>query len=273
MAEQLANNAASTLNGGIDNAVTSLAVANGTVFPSSGNFRIIIDNELILVGARSGNTLSSLTRALESTSAASHSNGATVTHVLTKGGLDQYLLEKGYQTVASFGIALPGSPADGDEFILVDSTSAPTWSWHLRYVAAKASNKWIFIGGVPLYAEVTTSETHSTVGSYAALTTPGPSITIPVAGDYFVTPGASLATTGAGGTIIYMSYDIGGTGAVDADAITATQGSGSSAQPSSARVRRKSLTAVTLTAKYKTSATNVTAYNRWLQVTPIAIGG
>src|SRR6266498_3931144 len=91
MTEQLANNAASTLNGGIDNVVTSLVVANGTVFPASGNFRILIDTELILVGARSGNTLSSLTRGIEATTATSHSNGVAVTHVLTTAGLLQFI--------------------------------------------------------------------------------------------------------------------------------------------------------------------------------------
>lgn len=91
MAEQLANNAASTLSSGIDNIVTSLTVANGTVFPASGNFRIVIDSEIIIVGARTGNTLSSLTRGAEGTTAASHSSGAAVTHVVTKGGLDAYL--------------------------------------------------------------------------------------------------------------------------------------------------------------------------------------
>lgn len=96
MAEQLANNAQSTLSAGIDNIVTSLTVANGTVFPALGNFRIIIDSEIIIVGARSGNTLSSLARGAEGTTAASHSSAALVTHVLTKAGLDQYLTDKGY---------------------------------------------------------------------------------------------------------------------------------------------------------------------------------
>ena len=90
MAEQLANNAISTLSSGIDNLVTSLGVANGTVFPSSGNFRVIIDSELILVGARSGNTLSSLTRGIEGTTASSHGSGATVTQILTAAGLLAY---------------------------------------------------------------------------------------------------------------------------------------------------------------------------------------
>lgn len=95
MAEQLANSATTTLSAAITSAgATTATVTNGSLFPSSGNFRILIDTELILVGARSGNNLSSMTRGIEGTTAATHSNGATVTHLLTKGSLDQYLFER-----------------------------------------------------------------------------------------------------------------------------------------------------------------------------------
>lgn len=106
MAEKLANNAASTLNGGINDITQTIVVSNGTVFPASSSFRIIIDSELILVGSRSGNTFSSCTRGVEGTSAVSHSNGAAVTHVLTTEGLRQYL-----EDALKDGTAL-GSAAD-----------------------------------------------------------------------------------------------------------------------------------------------------------------
>jgi ABC-type amino acid transport substrate-binding protein len=93
MAEQLANNAASTLSAAIPDAVaTTCTVANGTVFPATGNFRVIIDTELMLCTARSGNTLT-VTRGIEGTTAAAHASGAAVTHVLTQAGLLQYLIE------------------------------------------------------------------------------------------------------------------------------------------------------------------------------------
>jgi len=88
--EQFANNASSALNGAINNSVTSLVVTSASGFPVAGNFRILIDSELILVGAISGSTLSSLTRGVEGTSAANHSNGATVTHVLTSAAIQQF---------------------------------------------------------------------------------------------------------------------------------------------------------------------------------------
>jgi hypothetical protein len=87
VAEKYTNNATSTLASGINNSVTSLDVASASAFPSSGNFRIIIDSEIMLVTAVSTNTFT-VTRAAEGTAAASHSSGATVSHVLTAGAVD-----------------------------------------------------------------------------------------------------------------------------------------------------------------------------------------
>lgn len=87
MAESYTNNfSGTTLNGAINNAVTSLTLTSGTNFPTA-NFRLLIDSEIMLVGSRSGTSCSSITRGVEGTTAASHSNGATVTHVLTAASL------------------------------------------------------------------------------------------------------------------------------------------------------------------------------------------
>lgn len=82
MTEQLANNASSTLNGALDNVMTTVTVINGTPFSSSGTFRIIVDSEIMLVSAISGNVMT-VTRGQEGTAAVSHSNGATVTQIVT----------------------------------------------------------------------------------------------------------------------------------------------------------------------------------------------
>ena len=179
----------------------------------------------------------------------------------------------------SFGTALPGSPSDGDLFILTDSTSAPTYQWLLRYVAAKASNKWVCIGGVPLEAEVATAET-TTSTTYTALTTAGPNVVVPVAGDYFVEQGFTLIKNQASSEG-WMSYDIGGTGAVDADGVfaqarytgTSNENVGNSVMR---RKKKAALTAVTLTSKYRQEANAGSAasfQNRWMSLMPIAIGG
>ena len=77
---KLKNNAVSTLDATINDSVTSLAVASGdgSKFPSTFPFHITIDDEIIEVGARSTDTLSSLVRAQQGTSAASHTAGASV---------------------------------------------------------------------------------------------------------------------------------------------------------------------------------------------------
>lgn len=172
----------------------------------------------------------------------------------------------------TMGTSLPADPVDGQEFTLVDSMSAPTYSWKLRYVAAKSSNKWVFVGGTPLQAEVATSENTSST-TYAALATAGPSVTVPVAGDYYVAHGAKhLAPAAALHST--MSYDIGATGAVDADGVNALLAVSSAGGISTARVKKQAgLTAVTLTAKYKVSGSNANFAERWISLTPIAIGG
>jgi hypothetical protein len=86
MPELFTNNASTTLNGAINNSVTSLVLTSASLFPASGNFRIRIDDEIILVTAISGATCT-VARGQEGTTAASHADLATVRHVLTAGAI------------------------------------------------------------------------------------------------------------------------------------------------------------------------------------------
>lgn len=96
--EFYANNATTTLNNGgtLTSGATSCTVTDGSVFPATGNFRLIIDSEIIIVGARTANVLSSLSRGAEGTSAASHVDGSTVTNVLTAGSMTALITGGGY---------------------------------------------------------------------------------------------------------------------------------------------------------------------------------
>lgn len=168
--------------------------------------------------------------------------------------------------------SLPSNPNNGDMIVLTDSLTAGTYHWHLRYVSARSSNKWVFVGGAPGFSQVNTSETTAS-GTYAALATAGPSFAIPVAGTYIVEIGFAPGDT----TQVvsrYMSYDIGGTGAVDADAAF-HDASGANAPNTGniSRAQSKALTAVTLTAKYKVSSGTLAFTHRWMRVTPVVIGG
>jgi len=69
-----------TLNGAIDASVTSITVADASQLPDSGTNFIIIDSEEISYTGISTNTLTGCTRGVAGTTAASHSDGATVTN-------------------------------------------------------------------------------------------------------------------------------------------------------------------------------------------------
>lgn len=86
--EKLINGAStSTLSSGITGSATTLSVASASGFPASGNFRIRIGDEIMLVTGVSGTTFT-VTRAQEGTSGTAHSSGDPVDFYLTKGTLD-----------------------------------------------------------------------------------------------------------------------------------------------------------------------------------------
>ena len=171
--------------------------------------------------------------------------------------------------------SLPTTPYDGQEVIYqADATNGI--NWHLRYRAGSASAyKWEFLGGPPLLAYVAALDTSTGInGAYGALTNAGPSIALPRAGDYIVEIGCSFGSD-VTGTFAYMSYDIGATGAVDADSIS-TGGnwvSGTNVYQVGSRAALKTgLSAVTLTAKYKRSAGNTVGFEaRWMRVEPVRL--
>lgn len=84
--EKYTNNAQTTLNGAINNSVTSLVVTSAATFPTAANFRLRIEDEIMLVTAVSGTTFT-VTRGIEGTTAASHPDQAPVRHILTAGAL------------------------------------------------------------------------------------------------------------------------------------------------------------------------------------------
>lgn len=114
MAERFSNASASTLNGAISGGATTLNVASASTFPTQGNFRLLVDSEIMIVTAVVGSTFT-ITRGAEGTAAASHNNGVAVTGVLTAGGIAQYMLDN-----AGTG------PAGGDSFNYTFSSSIST---------------------------------------------------------------------------------------------------------------------------------------------------
>ena len=167
------------------------------------------------------------------------------------------------------GTTFPGSPADGDGYIYVaDATNGIFWQF--RWYAT--GGYWAFIGGPPLFAEITTTEA-STSTSFGDLTTVGPSIVLPFAADYDVAIGAGIAPYTGSSNQGLMSYAIGGTAASAADQVevTANTGGALANYDSVSRPRRKTgLSAVTLTAKYLSgSGSSVDFKSRWMTVWPV----
>jgi hypothetical protein len=92
--EKFANNASSTLSSGISDTDLSLTVSSASSFPTSGQFRIKIENEILLVTSVASNVFT-VSRGQEGTSAASHNSGSTVTHILTAGAI-KYISPSSY---------------------------------------------------------------------------------------------------------------------------------------------------------------------------------
>jgi hypothetical protein len=186
------------------------------------------------------------------------------------------------QTPPSAGIALvtalPGSPQDGLEVILTDSLTAGTFHWRLRYVAARATNKWVFVGGSPLQASVDTSETTASA-AYAALASAGPSVVVPVAGDYEIS--VESLQTGASNNADAQrlhSFDVGATGAIDNDAAWSTNPTtvGTSIRVSATRRKAGIPAGAAIVSKYKRAGLSTAAVGfayRRIAAVPVAVGG
>jgi len=176
--------------------------------------------------------------------------------------------------------ALPSSPIDGQEcyFQAIYNAGADSVTWHLRYRASSGyTYKWEVVGGSPIAIEVAATETTSS-GTYVALATSGPSITLPVAGDWIISQGFEGYIDSTGGLWgIYMSYDIGATAAVDADNVVVGGGASQSgaSQPMAFRARSKNgLGAVALVSKYKAYPGGTTGHfqKRSMSAMPVRVG-
>lgn len=115
MTEQLVNFGETTLAEALDDTEVLVDVTDD-VYPASGDFRVLVDDEIMLVTDNTYPTLT-VTRGAEGTTAAAHDDGAPIKAVLTAGGLDAYL---GQTRVAWFNVTGYGATGDGS----TDDTTA-----------------------------------------------------------------------------------------------------------------------------------------------------
>jgi len=133
-----------TTSGSVTSGDTSLTVASASAFPSSAQFRILIDDELLLVTAGAGTTTWTVTRGIESTTAAAHSSGASVYHVLTAASL----------------LRSPGALSATGDVPYLASTGAPT------RLAAGADGTYLrYASGIPTAAALLATDLTAIPGS------------------------------------------------------------------------------------------------------------
>lgn len=169
--------------------------------------------------------------------------------------------------------SLPTGAIYGDTCQYVaDSTNGIVWN--LVY-DGQGSYPWkVLGGGPPLVAQVDTDETRANA-AYGALATAGPSVTVPLAGDYDVEIGSQWysANTAGGGL---HSFDVGGTAASNNDACQGNQGGASNAlQTDRVRRRKTGITAgAALVSKYLSSGVTDTGHwlRRTMAVYPVRVG-
>jgi hypothetical protein len=149
--ERFANNADSTLNGAIDNDDTTIVVADGSPFPSVGEFRLIFgvdaDNaEIVIATARSGNTITVI-RGQEGTTAQSWGDGTIVTHIVTAGAAEALRDTLKGKTLSS-SLETVGASQDG---------YALTWVNTDGYWAARPGSQWTTANASEIYTTKTVS--------------------------------------------------------------------------------------------------------------------
>lgn len=171
----------------------------------------------------------------------------------------------------SASASLPGSPVDGQElYYLADTTNGVVW--HLRYRSGSASAyKWEFVGGGALYSEVTTVET-TTSGTFVDLATVGPSITLPLAGDYDYDFSA-LESAASQTAIVGAKFGAAAVSLAD-EAFVTNSASGNSSSIASGQRRKLALAASTVVKLQYTVTGGATAtfQQRHLAIMPVRVG-
>lgn len=109
MSEQIANTVSNQLNGAITDVATSVTLVDASSFPTTGDFRLKVDAELMLVTGVAGSVLT-VTRGIEGTTNVAHSDGRAVKLVYT---------------AAAIAAGSPGAELDYVEFT-ADSTITAT---------------------------------------------------------------------------------------------------------------------------------------------------
>jgi hypothetical protein len=177
------------------------------------------------------------------------------------------------------------TPTDKQEiYFLADATNGVIW--HLRYRAFLADGvtpnpspyKWEYVGGGPLTSEIVTSQTRTASTAYTDLATVGPSILLPLAGDYMFEMAAQLITPNTAQTVAFAALAINGvvpTAGLNADAMAYENPAAAFSYATGSREMKRTITAAGNIAKlmYANEGSVTGSYsNRTLRATPVRVG-
>jgi hypothetical protein len=136
-------------------------------------------------------------------------------------------VENTVKATPGYGTTLPATPRDGQEYVLVDSVTNPSYQWRFRYNAGSTSAyKWEFVGGSEPQVYPGNINASVSSSSYAALTG-GPTFALPRTGDYRIRIGGYVyATDTATLRNFYLTPVATGLAAQDSLALQVYTGSG-----------------------------------------------
>jgi len=174
----------------------------------------------------------------------------------------------------TYETSLPGAPFDGQE-IFYAAVPADGVIWHLRYrTAASGSYKWEFVGGSDMYHAVNTGQgTAATHSTFQDLATVGPTITVPLAGDYMIEFSCQGYGPGAG-DFGRAAVKIGAAAALDADTVFQTQQGANNSITGGNRIRLPAVAVSTVLKIQYRSFSNVQSFyqERRMLIRPIRVG-
>lgn len=130
MIERISSLAKTYLAAAITSGALSVQVVDASLFPSQGQFRVVIDSEILIVTAVSGQTWT-VTRGAEGTSPAAHTQGAVVTLLFTAGGFSQMETDRCVlDTTANLSAGLSGRllmPSDDSSWRYDNGSTLSVW--------------------------------------------------------------------------------------------------------------------------------------------------
>lgn len=185
-------------------------------------------------------------------------------------------IEKVERRVKPYSVvtALPASPVNG-QIIYYQSAAMATDGivWQFKYNSSSASTyKWEFVGGPQWSSNITTAEAPSGTGSWLNLTTDGPKLVAPLAGDYYVRVECQSVTTAAAITTANFGPAAGDTSPTTwANSTSPAQSSFYMSMTAFGRLNAVSA-ATDLKCRYQSTATALNFQYRCIDVTPIRVG-